>query len=99
MATDIGPFSTAIEMLDALEARHVSAVELVEDHLAWIDKHDGVLNAIPVRTPERAIEAAKHADEARAAGERRALLGLPDDVEGVDSGRRPAAVRRDRTSQ
>ena len=58
-----GPFSTAIEMLDALEARHVSAVELVEDHLAWIDKHDGVLNAIPVRTPERALEAAKRADE------------------------------------
>ena len=63
MATDIGPFSTAIEMLDALEARHVSAVELVEDHLAWIDKHDGVLNVIPVRTPERALEAAKRADE------------------------------------
>jgi amidase len=77
MATDIGPFSTAIEMLDALEERRVSAVELVEDHLAWIEKHDGVLNAIPVRTPERAIEAAKRADEARAAGERRALLGLP----------------------
>ncbi len=77
MAADIGPFSTAIEMLDALDARDVSAVELVEDHLARIDKHDGVLNAIPVRTPERALEAAKRADEARAAGERQALLGLP----------------------
>ena len=77
MAADIGPFSTAIEMLDALEARDVSAVELVEDHLAWIDKHDGVLNAIPVRTPERALQAAKRADRARASGEREALLGLP----------------------
>jgi amidase len=77
MAAEIGPFSTAIEMLDALEARDVSAVELVEDHLARIDKHDGVLNAIAVRTPERALEAAKRADRARAAGEREALLGLP----------------------
>ena len=77
MASDIGAFSSAIEMLDALDAKRVSSVELVEDHLARIDEHDGALNAIPVRTPERALDAAKRADQARAAGERGVLLGLP----------------------
>ena len=99
MAADIGPFSTAIEMLDALEARDVSAVELVEDHLAWIDKHDGVLNVIPVRTPERALQAAKRADQSTRFGRARSTSRPADDVEGVDSGRRPAAVRRDPTSE
>ena len=77
MANAIGPFSTATEMLAALRAREVSSAELVEMHLARIDAHDGKLNAIPVRTPDRAREAAKRADAALARGERGALLGLP----------------------
>jgi amidase len=77
MASDIGPFSTAVEMLEALDAKRVSSVELVEAHLARIDKHDGALNSIPVRTPERALDEATRADRARAAGEGGALLGLP----------------------
>ena len=77
MDRDIGPYSTATEMLAALDAAVVSSVELVEMHLARIDTHDGALNAIPVRTPERALEAARRADEARASGEDGALLGLP----------------------
>jgi amidase len=78
VADDIGPFSTATQMLAALDAGTVSSVELVDQHLARIDAHDAVLNAVPVRTPERALEAARAADDARSAGGRRgALLGLP----------------------
>ncbi len=77
MSHDIGPYSTATEMLTALDAKQISSVELTEMHLTRIDKHDDTLNAIPVRTPERALEAARRADEARAAGERAALLGVP----------------------
>ncbi len=77
MSHDIGPYSTATDMLAALDAKHISSVELTEMHLTTIDKHDETLNAIPVRTPERALEAARRADAARARGERAALLGVP----------------------
>jgi amidase len=78
MAGEIGPYSTATEMLAALDARDISAVELAEMHLARIEALDGPLNAIPVRTPERALDAAERADEARAAARPSGpLLGLP----------------------
>jgi len=74
---EIGPYNSATEMLAALDARDISSVELVDLHLARIDDCDGPLNAIPVRTPERALEAARRADDERAAGRVGALLGLP----------------------
>ena len=77
MGITIGPFSTAGQMLAALDAGEVSAVELTELHLARLDAHDGALNAVPVRTTERALVAARSADAARSRGERSALLGLP----------------------
>ena len=77
MADSVDTFSTAGAMLQALRERRISSVELVEMHLARIDKLDGPLNAIPVRTPERALEAAKQADAALARGETAELLGLP----------------------
>lgn len=77
MAHDIDCFSTATDMLAALNAGAVSSVELTEWHLTRIEALDGTLNAIPVRTAERARADARRADEARAAGERRPLLGLP----------------------
>ena len=46
-------------------------------HLARIEAHDGALNAVPVRTPDLALQAARRADAARASGQRGALLGLP----------------------
>ena len=55
-------------MLAALEAGDISSVELVQLHLERIDMHDGALNAIPVRTTERALEAAAAADAARTSG-------------------------------
>src|SRR5215475_5284307 len=77
MTHAIGPFSTAIEMLAALRARKVSSSELVELHLKRIDELDGPLNSIPVRTADRARDAAKLADAALARGQRAPLLGLP----------------------
>jgi amidase len=73
----IDHFSTATEMRRALRAREVSAVELVEMHIARIEATDAPLNAIPIRTPERALDAARRADAAIARGDEAPLLGLP----------------------
>ncbi len=59
MAQPIGVYSTATEMLGALRARKISSIELVEMHLQRIDERDGALNAIPVRTADRARDAAR----------------------------------------
>jgi amidase len=78
MGDVIGPWRTAVEMLAALDARTVSSVELVESHVARIERHDAALNAVVVRTPERALAAARRADERRTRGEPGgALSGLP----------------------
>jgi amidase len=77
MSQPIGPYSTATEMLAALRARKVSSVELVEMHLQRIDERDGALNSIPIRTADRARDAARLADAALARGQRAPLLGLP----------------------
>jgi amidase len=66
LGVEIGPFSTASEMLAALDAGLVSSVELVDMHLERIDEHDGELNAIAVRTTARARESAIAAAAARA---------------------------------
>ena len=78
---DHGTDSRAVQLGDrdagGARPREISAVELVELHLKRIDAHNPALNAIVVPTPERALESARRADEARAAGEQGALLGLP----------------------
>jgi amidase len=70
-------YSTATAMLAALRRRELSSTELVEMHIARIAAHDGQLNAIPVRTFERARQAAQQADARLAAGDTAPLLGLP----------------------
>jgi amidase len=70
-------YATAIELTAALDAREVSAVELVAATIARIEHLDGAINALPVRDFDRALIAARHADRARAQGERRPLLGVP----------------------
>jgi amidase len=55
----------------------VSAVELAEAAIARIERHDGALNAVCVRDFDRALDAARDADAARARGEQRPLLGIP----------------------
>jgi len=70
-------FASAREQARALAEGRVSAIELLEHSLARIDRHDGALNAVPVRDDERARAAAREADAALARGERRPLLGVP----------------------
>lgn len=68
-------FATTKSLVAALQARRVSATELVAQSIARIEAHDSKLNAVVVRDFERARAAA--ADHALARGEKRALLGIP----------------------
>jgi amidase len=62
----------------ALRSRTCSARELVEAHLARIERVDPLVNAIVTRTPERALAAADDADRRCARGEQLPVLhGLP----------------------
>ena len=76
-APAVAPFATAIEMLRALNTRAISAVELLDLHIARIERLNPTLNAIVTFDFERARAAAKAADDARARGDDRPLLGLP----------------------
>ena len=58
-------------------AKKVSAVELAQDAIGRIERHDGKINAVCVRDFSRGLEAARAADAARARGETGALLGIP----------------------
>ncbi|WP_332690880.1 amidase [Devosia sp.] len=70
-------YETATAQLVALRSGKISSVELVEASIARIEALDGKLNAIVVRDFERARDAAKAADAARAGGANLPLLGLP----------------------
>jgi amidase len=69
--------ASAGELVDALAARRVSALELADAAIARIEARDKAINAVVVRDFDRAREAARAADAALARGERRPLLGLP----------------------
>lgn len=77
MAESQWSFKSATELSAALAAKQVSAVELAQDAIGRIERHDGKINAICVRDFTRGLEAARAADAARARGETGALLGLP----------------------
>jgi len=70
-------FKTAVELSSALAAKKISAVELAQEAIGRIERHDGKINAICVRDFSRALEAARAADAARARGDTRPLLGIP----------------------
>ena len=70
-------YRTTRELVEALQARKISAVELADHVIARIEALDPRLNAVVVRDFDRAREAAKVADAALARGERRPLLGIP----------------------
>src|SRR5262245_20016223 len=69
MTDRIDPFATATEMLAALDAGKVSAVELLELHRRRIERHNPALNAIVEPDFERARGDAEAADARRARGE------------------------------
>ncbi|MEZ4522117.1 MAG: amidase family protein [Thermomicrobiales bacterium] len=71
-------FASATEQADAIRDRQVSAVELLDAHLARIEQHNPTLNAIVTLDMDRARKRAKEADEAQAQGEFWGLLhGVP----------------------
>jgi amidase len=70
-------FKTATQLSAALAARKVSAVELAQDAIGRIERHDGKINAVCVRDFARGLEAARAADVALTRGETRPLLGIP----------------------
>src|ERR1700693_3494665 len=70
-------FKSATELSAALAAKKVSAVELAQDAIGRIERHDGKINAVCVRDFERGLEAARAADAALKRGENRPLLGIP----------------------
>ena len=69
--------TTAIDLLEALRAKEVSAAELCDASIARIEKYDGPINAVVVRDFERARADASAADAAIASGEAGLLCGLP----------------------
>lgn len=77
MSDRIDAFASATEMLAALRARRVSAVELLDLHVRRIERLNPPLNAIIERDFERARRDAAEADARRARGEDAPLLGLP----------------------
>ena len=68
-ATPIDAFTPATEMLRALRAGRLSAVELLDLHLRHIARYNPALNAIVTLDVERAHQRAREADEALARGE------------------------------
>jgi amidase len=70
-------FKTAVELSAALAARKVSALELAQDTIGRIERHDSKINAICVRDFARGLDSARAADAARARGETGPLLGIP----------------------
>ncbi len=70
-------FRSADELAAALRAGAVSSVELTDEVIAAIERDDTVINAICVPDFDRARAAARRADQARARGEDRPLLGIP----------------------
>ncbi|MFI6070212.1 amidase [Actinoplanes sp. NPDC051343] len=70
-------FRTAEQLVAALGAGAVTSMELTDEAIARIERDDKVINAICVPDFDRARAAAHGADQARARGEDRPLLGIP----------------------
>ncbi|MEV6279226.1 amidase [Nocardia sp. NPDC051832] len=70
-------FRSAEELSAALRAGAVTSVELTDEAIARIERDDKVINAICVPDFDRARAAARSADQARARGADRPLLGIP----------------------
>ncbi|MGW4834141.1 amidase [Amycolatopsis japonica] len=70
-------FQSAEELTTALRAGEVTSAELTDEAIARIEQDDKPINAICVPDFDRARAAARDADQARARGEDRPLLGIP----------------------
>lgn len=71
-------WSSARALRDAIRSRRVSAVEVMEAHLARIERANPLVNAIVTLDAERALDGARAADAQLASGAAPGLLhGLP----------------------
>jgi amidase len=70
-------YRTAGELVETLQSKKISAIELADHVIARIEALDQSLNAVVVRDFDRARDAARLADIAIGRGERRPLLGIP----------------------
>lgn len=71
-------FLTAAELVERIRNKELSAVEVMEAHLARIEEINPAVNAIVTLDPDRAMDGARRADEAVARGDRPGPLhGLP----------------------
>ncbi|ANZ40876.1 amidase [Lentzea guizhouensis] len=70
-------FRSAEEMTAAMRSGEVTSLELTDEAIGRIEREDKAVNAICVPDFDRARAAAREADEARARGENRPLLGVP----------------------
>ena len=77
MGKAVDGFSSATEMVAALRAKAMSAVELLNLHLDRIEQYNGPINAVIAKDYDRARATAAAADAALARGDDGALLGLP----------------------
>jgi amidase len=74
---DVDVFSSATDLLAALRTGGTTAADLTDRYIRRIERYDGTLNAVVVRDFDRARQQARAADQARARGEAKPLLGLP----------------------
>lgn len=71
-------FLPATELVRLIREKELSATEVMEAHLAWIEEINPKVNAIVTFLPEQAMDAARAADEKLARGEDvGSLHGLP----------------------
>ena len=69
-------YFSALELANKIQKGEVSALEVMETHLAQIEKVNPKVNAIVTLIPELALENAKKADEKKANLESNVFLGL-----------------------
>ncbi len=74
--TDLHHFSTE-QLINGLQNKQFSSVELTKHLLNRIEKLDGQINSFITVTAEQAIKQAEQADKLRAEGDKRQLLGVP----------------------
>ncbi len=75
---NIDLYQTATGLLEKIQKKEISALELLEIHLQKIEAGNSEINAVVVTDAERATERAKAADEALTRGESWGPLhGLP----------------------
>ena len=70
-------YRTTKQLIGALQAKEISALELTDHVIARIEALDQKINAVVVRDFDRARDAARAADAALSRGEQRPLLGIP----------------------